>query len=65
MVTLYGTLWKKLQPRLVTVGLSGKVTCDDCVTYKGLKLCPHALRRRDNWYFRQVFGRESEIETTS
>lgn len=43
MVTLYDTLWEKLQPRLVTVGLSGKVTCDDCVTYKGLKLCPHAV----------------------
>ena len=37
------SLGKKLQPHLVTVGLNGKVTCDDCVTYKGLKLCPHAL----------------------
>jgi hypothetical protein len=36
-------LGKKLQPHLVTVGLNGKVTCDDCVKYKGLKLCPHAL----------------------
>ena len=37
------SLGKKLQPHLVIVGLKGKVTCDDCVTYKGLKLCLHAL----------------------
>ena len=34
------SLGKTLQPHFVTVGLNGKVTC---VTYKGLKLCPHAL----------------------
>ena len=56
------SLGKKLQPHLVTVGLNGKVTCDDCVTYKGLKtMSPRSLRRRDNWYFRQVFGLEAEI----
>lgn len=55
--------YKNSQPHLVTFGINIKVTCKDCVTYKGLKIRPTLFVSQRKWKcLKKVFGLKAEIE---